>query len=90
MANKSVKIENSDSSMKLEEAMKRLDEVVAALDNEQTDLERSLALYQEGVGLVRLCQERLSDAERTIRMLKLSADGEISEEEMPTRTGGEN
>lgn len=80
MANKSIKAE-----MKLEDAMRRLDEVVAALDSEQTDLERALALYEEGVRLVRICRERLEDADRTIRQLKLNSDGEISEVEMTVR-----
>lgn len=71
-----------DETMKLEDAMARLDQVVAALDSEQTDLERALALYEEGVGLVRVCQNRLEDAERTIRMLRISADGEMTEVEM--------
>ena len=82
MATKAIKIENSAASMKLEEAMRRLDEVVSALDSEQIDLERALALYEEGVGLVRVCRERLDDADRTIRMLRLNADGEIAETEM--------
>ncbi len=82
MANKSTKTENEAASMKLEEAMRRLDEVVAALDSEQTDLERALALYEEGVRLVRVCRERLDDADRTIRMLKLNSDGEVCEAEM--------
>ncbi len=86
MANKTTKNENSaPASMKLEEAMARLDEVVAALDSEQTDLERALALYEEGVGLVRVCRERLSEADRTVRMLRLNSDGEIVETEMSVR-----
>ena len=86
MANKTTKNENfAPASMKLEEAMARLDEVVAALDSEQTDLERALALYEEGVGLVRVCRERLSEADRTVRMLRLNSDGEIVETEMSVR-----
>lgn len=71
-----------DETMKLEDAMARLDQVVAALDSEQTDLEKALDLYEEGVRLVRICQNRLEDAERTIRMLRISADGEMTEVEM--------
>ncbi len=82
MANKSIMAERLTESMKLEDAMRRLDEVVAALDSEQTDLERALSLYEEGVSLVRICRERLDDAERTVRMLKLNSDGEITEMEM--------
>ena len=69
-----------EETMKLEDAMRRLDEVVSALDQETVDLEQGLKLYGEGVRLVRICNERLSDAERTVRVLKMSGDGEIVEE----------
>lgn len=78
----SIKTELNEVPMKLEDAMRRLDEVVAALDSEQADLEQALKLYEEGVRLVRICHERLQDAERTVRILKLNPDGEITEEPM--------
>ncbi|MBR2353227.1 MAG: exodeoxyribonuclease VII small subunit, partial [Clostridia bacterium] len=58
----------------------RLDAVVAALDRENTDLEDALRLYEEGVRLVAICQGKLSEAERKIQMLKMTPDGEITEE----------
>jgi exodeoxyribonuclease VII small subunit len=73
-------IENETMEMKLEEAMKRLDEVVSLLEREGADLEESLRLYEEGVRLVALCTAKLSDAERKIRLLRVNADGELCEE----------
>lgn len=67
------------NDMKLEEALSRLDGVVRALDSDKLELEESLRLYEEGVGLVRVCHERLSAAERRINALRISADGEIVE-----------
>ena len=75
MANK------KEETMKLSEALEKLDAVVAALDRENTDLEDALRLYEEGVKLVAVCQGKLSDAERKIRMLNVTADGEVAEEE---------
>ena len=66
--------------MKLEEAMKRLDEVVSELGSDNGDLDASLKLYEEGVRLVRICNEKLGDAERRVKVLRMSSDGEISEE----------
>ena len=66
--------------MKLEEAMRRLDEVVKTLDSDRLDLDESLNLYEEGVRLVRVCHEKLSDAERRISALRISEDGEMIEE----------
>ena len=86
---KSNSIDHTVDTMKLEDAMGRLDQVVAALDSEQTDLESALALYEEGVKLVRVCRARLEDAERVIRMLRMDENGEITEEEMIPREGGE-
>ena len=70
----------------LESAMKRLDEVVEKLSGENISLEESLALYEEGVSLVKVCTVRLADAERKINMLKMSSDGEINE--IPFDTAG--
>ena len=66
--------------MKLEEAIRRLDEVVKTLDSDRLDLDESLKLYEEGVRLVRACHEKLSDAERRISALRISEDGEMIEE----------
>ena len=63
--------------MRLEDAMRRLDEVVAALDRENTDLEEALKLYEEGVRLVSVCNRKLADARRTIEILKVTPEGEM-------------
>lgn len=63
----------------LEEAMKRLEAVVAEMSADGLSLEKALALYEEGVALVRICNTELETAERKINMLKMSADGEVAE-----------
>ena len=65
--------------MKLEEAMARLDEVVKQLSDEGRDLDSSLALYEEGVKLAYVCNEKLKDAERRINILRVNSDGEVYE-----------
>ena len=80
---KTMPVAESYDDMKLEDAMRRLDEVVNALDRENADLEASLALYEEGVRLVALCNRRLSEAERRINALKMTSDGEIVEVTFP-------
>ena len=64
----------------LESAMKRLDDVVARLSKENISLEESLALYEEGVALARLCTQKLEAAERKINLLKNTDEGEIIQE----------
>lgn len=79
-----------EEDIKLEDALLRLDEVVKALDSENIDLDASLKLYEEGVRLVRICNERLSDAERRIKMLKVGADGEVLEVDFDNGGDGTN
>ena len=73
MSEKTKNIEKYD----LEAAMKRLDEVVALMSRENVSLDESLALYEEGVALVRHCNEKLDVAQRKINELKMTDDGEI-------------
>lgn len=68
-----------DDEIKIEEAMSRLDEVVRALDSDRLELEESLRLYEEGIRLVRVCNEKLSEAERRITALRITEDGEMTE-----------
>jgi len=61
-----------------EDAIGRLEEIVDDLESGRAadadlDLERALALYEEGVGLVRACRDRLEDAEQ--RLERLDVDG---------------
>ena len=54
-----------------EEALARLEEIVRALENGQSKLEDSLALYEEGIRLARACNEKLDGAEQKIKMLNI-------------------
>ena len=82
MANEKIKdIEKLD----LESALKRLDEVVSGMSRQGVSLEDSIALYEEGVALVKLCNSKLESVERRINMLRMTPDGEIVNE---TFSGG--
>lgn len=75
--------QNDESNIReldLESAMKRLDETVEALSGDGVSLEEALALYEKGVALVRQCSERLENAQRRINIIRMSEDGELSEE----------
>ena len=76
--------EKKSKTVELEVAMKRLDEVVAKLSGDGVELEEALALYEEGVSLVRTCNERLENARRKINKIRLTDDGEITEEAFDT------
>ena len=58
-----------------EEMLKRLEEIVQALSSVETPLETSLALFEEGAGLVRLCTEKLDEAQQKVTLLTASPEG---------------
>lgn len=58
-----------EKEMRFEEMLKRLEEIVRALDNAQTPLDTSLALFEEGAGLVRLCTKQLDEAQQKVTRL---------------------
>ena len=63
-------------SLPFEEAVKRLEAVVEAMEAQDLPLESLLARYEEGTRLARLCQARLNEAELKIQQLERNAKGE--------------
>ncbi len=60
-----------------EEAMQRLDAIVAKLEEDQLPLDEMIAHYEEGVALARFCGEKLEAAEQKIRLVSRQADGSV-------------
>lgn len=61
-----------------EEALKKLENVVAKLESGEIMLEESIRLFEEGMKLSSLCQKRLDDADRKIEMLLRKPGGILS------------
>jgi exodeoxyribonuclease VII small subunit len=59
----------------IEEAMRKLEALVAEMEAGQLPLEKLLTHYEEGVKLVRLCQEKLDAADQKIQIIKRTATG---------------
>lgn len=53
-----------------EQALERLDGAVEALESGGLSLEESTRLYEEGIGLARLCSEALASAELRITRIR--------------------
>lgn len=60
-----------------EEALKNLEAVVEAMESDDLPLETLLARYEEGAKLVKICQEKLAEAELKIQQLEKTAAGEM-------------
>ena len=57
--------------MSYSESMKRIEEIVAALEAGGTPLDETLKLYEEGSKLLKACQAELAEAEGKIEQLRL-------------------
>lgn len=64
-----------------EENMKRLEQIVRAMERGDVALEESLKLFQEGTELVRNCGKLLDDAELQVKKIMTDANGLPVEEE---------
>jgi exodeoxyribonuclease VII small subunit len=60
-----------------EDALKKLEAIVEAMESEDLPLETLLAKYEEGTRLARVCQEKLAEAEVKIQQLEKNAAGEL-------------
>lgn len=56
-----------------DQAMKRLNEIVASLDKNELELEKAIALFEEGLQLVNFCEEKLKGFEGKIEQLLKSS-----------------
>ena len=70
-----------------ETALARLEGEVKRLESGNMSLDESIAAFEEAVKLVKICNERLENAERRVRVLTEGADGAITD--APFETGNE-
>lgn len=68
------------ADLTFEQALKRLEEIVEALETEDLDLDKSLQFFEEGVALSRHCNRQLQAAEKRIDILLTQADGSLAAE----------
>ena len=59
-----------------EKKLKRLEEIVASLENQEHPLEKTVSLFQEGMKLSRDCRKTLAEVELSIKnVIGLEEDG---------------
>lgn len=66
---------NIDAGPSFEDALARLETIVERLESGDAPLEASLAMFEEGIGLSRRCNQRLVEVERRLEVLVRRADG---------------
>ena len=61
--------------MSFEQSLKRLDEIVRALEKGDVALSESMKLFEEGTVLIRRCGDMLDSAEQQVVRLRKGPDG---------------
>ena len=60
---------NKPAELNFEKAMDRLETIVEQMESGKLPLEDLIVRYEEGMSLVKVCQERLSNAEQKIEII---------------------
>ena len=66
-------------TLKFEEAMLSLEDIVRKLESGGLSLDESLSSFEEAVKLVKFCNEKLDQAQKKVRLLTEGADGSITD-----------
>ena len=67
----------SPADLPFEAAIARLEVIVRTMEGDNLPLDESLALYEEGIALVRRLSRELDEAEQRVMILQRTPDGEI-------------
>ncbi len=64
--------------MKFEQNLARLEEIVRELERNEVDLDRALALFEEGIAQLRSAGTALQQVDARVQQLVEAADGSFS------------
>ena len=67
-----------EAELNFEAAMDRLEKIVEQMESGKLPLEDLIVRYEEGMNLVKVCQERLANAEQKIEMIARDSAGKIT------------
>ena len=84
MKNTNTSIPNSESQipnsdLTYEQGFARIEEIVRLIERGDAPLDKSLALYEEGAQLIKMCGKMLDDAEQIVLRLQKGENGEPRE-----------
>jgi exodeoxyribonuclease VII small subunit len=75
-----------EAELNFEGAMDRLEKIVEQMESGKLPLEDLIVRYEEGMNLVKICQERLANAEQKIEIIGRNSAGKpIVKDFDPTR-----
>jgi exodeoxyribonuclease VII small subunit len=71
----SSKPKSAGAELNFESAMDRLEAIVEKMESGKLPLEELIVRYEEGINLVKICQQRLASAEQKIEIIGRNAAG---------------
>lgn len=74
---------------KFEVALEELEKVVEQLESGDLSLEDSLTAFEKGVGLVKYCNQKLTDVEKKIELLVRDKEGKLQLKVLDKITGND-
>jgi exodeoxyribonuclease VII small subunit len=85
------KAKAAGTELNFETAMDRLEKIVEQMESGQLPLEDLIVRYEEGMNLVKVCQERLASAEQKIEIIARNNAGKpvVKDFEASTETRSE-
>jgi exodeoxyribonuclease VII small subunit len=67
-----------EAELNFEAAMDRLEKIVEQMESGKLPLEDLIIRYEEGMNLVKVCQERLANAEQKIEIIARNSAGKMT------------
>lgn len=74
---KKIKTEKPAKEKSFEESFSRLEKILETLEGEDCALEETIRLYEEGLGLTKVCYDKLNNAELRIKEINKSLKGDV-------------
>ncbi len=81
----SSKTKQPEIELNFESAMDRLEAIVEQMESGKLALEDLIVRYEEGMNLVKICQERLKGAEQKIEIIARNSGGKPVVKDFETR-----
>ncbi|CDD49991.1 exodeoxyribonuclease VII small subunit [Faecalitalea cylindroides] len=66
----------AEKKMKFQDAMNRLDEIVALLNNSSLELEEAMKYFEEGLALSKQCEKQLKEFENKMDQLMVGKEND--------------
>ncbi|MCX7910170.1 MAG: exodeoxyribonuclease VII small subunit [Endomicrobia bacterium] len=68
-------MEKNKKRYTFEEALKRLEEIVSKLETSEVPLEETISLFEEGMELVKFCNQKLEEVKHKVEMVVRTKNG---------------